>query len=184
MDLRTAIHIVEEASRLVEVSRPETIRDAGDKLAQAGYRSIGFGSYSEIFSKPGDPWVLKLFDADDSAFLAFIDFSRHCRSPHFPVYKGKPLRITDAYYAIRMEKLTDVQCHWWRYLKAYFNGETDGYSPADDYMKAHPSFKKACDALMQDMLHDFDPDIKPANIMQRNGTLVLVDPIMNQGDFD
>lgn len=74
-------------------------------MRRHGFESIGVGAKGSVFAKQGYPYVLKVF-GDDSAYLDWLNFCRqHQDNPYVPKIKGKPIHITEGFYAIRLERL-------------------------------------------------------------------------------
>ena len=66
------------AEILNELTLPQTPQDAGTLLKSAGYQPVGeSGHWTKVWGKPGDPYVLKLFDPNDKGYLAFVNLGRH-----------------------------------------------------------------------------------------------------------
>jgi len=88
-----------------EITRPDTQEEASAYLKDRGYVELGSGYYATVVGKPETPHVLKLFDRTDKGYLEFVALAMSVNNPHFPQFRGKPMRITKDYYAIRMERL-------------------------------------------------------------------------------
>ncbi len=91
---------------ITELSRPRTIMDAAKLLHNAGYSELGQGSFASIFARPDKPFILKLFKTSDEAYLQYLKLITTVSNQHFPVVKGKPMKITNTYYAVQLERLT------------------------------------------------------------------------------
>src|SRR6478752_6436146 len=91
--------------RLFELSLPKDTLAATNALKKAGYEHLDIGSFADVFHKTGKPYILKLFISRDEAYLEYLKLVTTHSNPHFPKIIGKPIRVTDAYYAIRIEKL-------------------------------------------------------------------------------
>lgn len=182
MSMRNLIAIVEEAERLDELSRPRTRDKAEWVLIKAGYKFLGKGAYGAVYKKPDTNYVLKLFDARDQAYIEFIKLAKDNPNPHFPRFFGKPIRVTDEYYAIRTE-----------YLKGIFGPKDEvslldyyisskGQQPnsfIDEFFASQPDLKTAADLIVQLIQRhpNFVCDIYHNNVMLRGETMVLTDPI-------
>lgn len=101
-------HILSE-QLVQEITRPDTQEEASKYLEKQGYQLLGAGYYATVMNKPGTPHVLKLFDHTDKGYLEFVALAMATNNPHFPQFRGKPMRITKDYYAIRMERLKPVR---------------------------------------------------------------------------
>ena len=95
--------------KITEITRPVDIRDARSILARYGYGQLGSGVYGTVFAKENEPFVLKLFDDQDTAYLQFLKLILRVHDPHFPVVKGKPIRVNDRYWAVRLERLEPIE---------------------------------------------------------------------------
>ena len=82
-------------------------------MRYAGFEPLGEGAHATVWHVPGKPYVLKLFDSHDTPYLSFVDLARHSNfNPHFPMFRGSPVRITPQVHAIRMERLNPMQLNW------------------------------------------------------------------------
>lgn len=91
--------------RLVEFTRPKSISHAMEILQGAGYKPLGMGSFGAVYQKPGASYVLKLFDSADVGYQQYIALAQKNPNPHFPKFFGKMIKVTEDYYAVRMERL-------------------------------------------------------------------------------
>lgn len=192
---------------LQELTLPQTRQDAGTVLKNAGYRQIGKGSFSRVWAKPGDPYVLKLFEPSDQAYLAFITLAQKIPNKHFPVFRGRPVSVTQDYMAVRVERLAPpsyrsenliMQCA--DYLEALeANAHFKNYRPQtvdlvksrNDYMKTSKIFKRSYPDLAQaiDLIYthvtkgnpDMMNDIDVRNTGIRGNDLVFIDPVYSGG---
>ena len=107
---------------LSELTFPRSIYKAGVILGEYGYKKIGGALYGAVFHKPGESSVLKLFDTNDIAYIAFVEVCReHQSNPHFPRFSKSTLRIKDTEYsAIRTELLKQGDTSLLRKLSLYF----------------------------------------------------------------
>lgn len=183
--MRTWITLVE--------SRPD-MSGAMQRLQDAGYAQIGDPStaYGQVFRKPDDPLVLKLFDRSDKAFPAFINYVQTNPNTHLPKLRGEVVNITAEYAAIRMEYLSplpradrladDVEgcvLAWingppvWPWVKKAMNRLT----------KTQPTLLAMMKDLTENLLigRGFFPDLKPEHFRQRGSTIVLIDAICGRG---
>lgn len=186
--------IVEEASEGIinELARPETRDGAHHVLIDAGYRALGDGAFGVVYQKPGTSYVLKVFSATDRAYLAFVKLVMDNPNPHFPKFIGKIVKVTNDYYAIRMEPLQKWQSYnetFTRLIRGYI--ETGAFPnpeiiPAavkgQEYLDQHPEFKVACDLIrgIARANPNFKVDLHGENVMQRGDTLVIIDPLADK----
>ena len=149
--------------------------DANDILTKAGYRLIGAGSAADVYHKPGGQFVLKLFKASDQAYIHYLNLITTVKNPHFPVVKGKPMKITSSYYGVQLELLQPLP----------FETEERIFREIDwDHPENVPGELGVALRLIHE--HVFRqsgvlPDIGFGNIMWRGQTLVIVDPAMFMG---
>ncbi len=187
--------------RLFELNLPTTITDAMTKLKNAGWYVQGEGGASKVFHKKGYPYVLKLFDNHDKAYIAFIKLVQNNPNIHFPKFFGKLIHVNETYSAIRIERLKKTTSAvnavdgkfiaFYLSQKYYFDkissGEISGdmfhamYQETYDYMKYEPELKQACDLISDHLLDKFELDIfgvsDDSNLMLRGNTVVITDPV-------
>jgi hypothetical protein len=186
--------------RLFEIARPDSLSGAVAVLQKAGYEPLDEpGSYGAVFAKPGSSEALKLYDRYDEAYTAFVTLAlKHQDNPHFPKFRRGILPITNAYAAVRIERLAplagaqledlaEVVCNFAVYTRY---DRRAGHKP--DNLKAklaqttavlfdHPKLFEAVqliDAMVE--THGFQLDYRFQNIMLRGATLVIIDPIKNR----
>lgn len=177
--------VIAESTVLSELTRPTPL-EAEQKLFAAGYEKIGKGSWGDVYSKPNDPYVLKLFHPGDRAYGRFLQMAmQHQDNPHFPKFKGTLIKVTDEYSAIRMEKLepmrdrkiTSALADYIEHLadEEYYYSKTVVWP----LRYKNPKLKEACEliaGLISAGGAGLDLD-GTGNIMQRGNTLVFIDPI-------
>jgi len=170
---------------ITELSRPS--RDKAEwMLLDAGYRQLGRGnSGGAVFQKPGAPYVLKIFDARDKAYMTFVEAASAFHNPHFPKFFGSLVKLTPDYYAVRTELLspTSGRVDEITLIDKYIIQMRDYGSVYDEvyqYMADNPEMKMAADivvSLLKSHKSQFFCDVHAANVMSRGSTLVLSDPI-------
>jgi hypothetical protein len=176
---------------LNEVTRPDDRWIASEILSRSGWHVLGAGSFGSVYDKEGVSYVLKLFDADDTAYRAFLGLIQQHPNPHFPKIIGKPMAVSKTVYAVRMEKLSrfrgmaDLYAHYVRF-RDDTNMDPHGWaasrmSDAEELFYDQPDLKVALD-LIHDLVKRFQPDISPDNIMTRGSTVVFIDPVCNPRD--
>lgn len=175
--------LLTESEMLGELSRPPQT-EAEQKLIAAGYEKIGSGSWGNVFSKPGDPLVLKLFHPGDQAYTDFVSLAmQNQNNPHFPKFHGKMIKVTDDYNAIRMERLTPNKSRELTELLEDYLLVLDGSSEYVSRLKLwplllkNPKLKKACTLIAKKLLNTHYLDLQPENIMMRGNTIVFTDPV-------
>lgn len=183
--MRDLMRIVEENSR------PDNRWIATEVLDRAGWEIIGSGSFGSVYEKDGVPYVLKLYDADDDAYKAFLSLVQRHPNPHFPKLVGKPMRVSPGFYGVRMEKLgqyhgmPDLFAHYLRY-RDVDDLPADGWAAsrlgdAEELFYEKPDLKVALD-LIHTLTPPYQLDITPHNIMVRGTTVVFIDPVCNPRD--
>lgn len=167
--------------RLREFTRPESIEAAAKILLKAGYNELGAGAMGRVFARKGDPYVLKLYRASDTGYTEFVEFTQANPSKHWPVFKGKPIRVTRDYMAVRTERLykgryaQDWAYQFHNYASKLRQGErifsTEFQKFPQDLQTAIDQLVKAFPNYMLDLGNG-------NNLMQRkDGTYVITDPI-------
>lgn len=186
--------------RLDELNIPTSKNRAGQTLQAAGYEPLGTGQFAEVYKKPGTNYVLKLFDHDDKAYLLYLGMIRkHQDNPHFPKIIGKLIKVTDQYYAVRMEELQPTSIsdrllkimerfcerradfwigNWDAFMKSNFSSSVR--EELETLFKQNPKLPEALTAIAELKAdHSLWFDFKRANVMERpNGTVVFTDPIV------
>jgi hypothetical protein len=188
-DLRRWVAVCE-----AETARPD-MSEAGRRLHDAGYERISNEStYGEVFRKPGDPYVLKLFNRNDKAFPAFVAYALDNPSPHLPAFRSKIIKVTDDYAAIRMEYLPPLPTAKAGRLSdalegcvlAWINGPPIWpwvKKAMSQLEKTQPTLLRTTKDLTDKLLinRGFFSDLKPEHFRQRGSTIVLIDPICGRG---
>lgn len=170
---------------ITELSRPKDRVTAHEVLTRAGYRLLGNGSFASVYQKPGAHYVLKLFDADDHAYMAFLSLVAQHPNPHFPKFFGKSVRVSPGFSAVRMEPLGKyrgdpdllsfyVRC---RDIPNPLPDTQMRLGDADELFYELPDLKVAIDLLIDHLGH-FRFDIRQDNIMSRGSQLVITDPVV------
>lgn len=73
-----------------------------------GFRVVGKGWFSAVFTHPKLNYVLKVANLD-GAYRKFVDYVfSHSNNPHLPRFKGRLMQVTDAVFMIRMEFLDEI----------------------------------------------------------------------------
>ncbi len=170
---------------------PQKRRQAGDTaldkfndyMADNGFTKLGQGAFGAVYEKPGYPWVFKLF-ANDAAYLAWINYvAKNQSNEHVPKLKGKPFRINDKVFAVRMEKLSP--------MPGYDNPLLDNIAYGGITKDAKEKFKElghpdlipvmdAIYAMSHDLTKDWRVDMHGGNILMRGDTPVITDPLVDR----
>jgi hypothetical protein len=173
---------------LFETTRPDDRWTANEILLRAGYEMLGSGSFATVYEKPGSAYVLKLFDSDDLAYIAFINLVKQHPNPHFPKLIGKPIAVSRGFSAIRMEKLgryrgdpdlfeVYVTCRDRDVDPHGYMGQRMG--DVDELFYEYPTLKTALDLMIDNLTPAFHFDIAQRNLMVRGSTIVFTDPVKN-----
>lgn len=168
--------------RLDEITRPESRRAADQLLRDKGYTRLGAGSFGAIYQNKTASYVLKVFSSTDFAYIDFIKLCQSNQNPHLPKFFGKLVKVTDLYYAIRMEKLTPFTYDQGDYvadkISEYCRGpQSSRFEDSLEYLEDKPELSKAC-KLIRTLKHPLD--LKYDNVMKRGSTVVIVDPVKNE----
>jgi hypothetical protein len=173
--------------KINEITRPDTQKDADEILRNAGYRRLAYGSFGAVYEK-GDK-VVKTFSQIDTSYLKFIDMVKKSEyNPHFPMFYGNPLKITDDYFAIKQENLETYRgdptaiLYYIDHLIRERDGESRFYEEIEEIAYEYPRFIEAC-KMIADLVKkspNMKMDIKSDNIMRRDNTIVFVDPVANR----
>ena len=186
--------IINESQVLDEIYRPIQ-SGAEHMLKKAGYKKLGYGVSGVVYAKPGEDHVLKLFRSWDKLYKLFVNFTLQHPNIHYPKFKGKMMKITDEYYAIRMEKLTPISqehAKMVKTMKDYITQRIDYNFREIDLDNApwwmrdmenletkQPGITEVCEELAK-FINETNAglDLQPANVMLRGNTLVITDPVV------
>jgi hypothetical protein len=155
-------------------------------LQQQGYK-FEFnrsGTKGSVLKREGDPYVIKIFQRDPQYMKYVLYAIDHQDNPHVPKIKGRPIKIMNDTYAIRMEELYPLHptsdqekqilasiYSTQKWAKFYLN-------------KSLRAVDLSLYKLLTDLSDVYGPGTRPdfsedsENIMQRqDGTLVINDPM-------
>lgn len=186
--------------RIDEITRPKTINDAHKILSMMGYEEIGYGSFSSVFQKAEDDHVLKLFSSTDWAYRKFVEFClSNPEDLHLPRFRRKPFKISGSYYGVILEELIPSTERFGMEKMMLVSSILDGMATAARFKKSLNSYinkniqeltdivgsqstsllitASKIGSLMNGNQNSFCFDFKPSNIMNRSGTLVIIDPM-------
>jgi GNAT superfamily N-acetyltransferase len=78
-------------------------------LEKHGFIQVGSGAYATVWSRPNLNYVLKVFREDDRSYRAWASIClTNKNNTNLPkLLSRKPIKITNYFYAVRMEKLTE-----------------------------------------------------------------------------
>lgn len=189
--------------KISEITRPEEIENAEPLLTRAGYQdlqhSVGHtrGTFARVYSKPDKNYVVKVFQQEDYAYRRYLNLITSVRNPHFPVLRGKPMRVSNFIYGVRLELLQPFMMAYNherltmdQYLKGLQDLERyDDHPSSIEYSKnqvakataeLRPEMKQALDLIFQHCIQGQPKtivDLHPHNVMMRGDTIVIIDPI-------
>ena len=156
------------------------------QLKQNGYQitRLGGGAFAEVFSRPGDSYVIKIF-SDDPGYEQYLKYINQFKdNPHVPKIRGKMIKLPNNYRVVRLEKL--------RKLDRHNDKETEIYklikSIVTDDGRYPLAYKKEVETISQQypeimpllkilQTHGESIDLGIDNLMFRNSTPVLTDPL-------
>ena len=146
-----------------------------------GFKHMGTGLYGSVYSNPLYPYVFKIFK-NDPTYKTFIEYCiKNQNNPNIPKIKGKLLKINNETFAVRLEKLENINkmkfsdlihifdtLYWANKLSALDTKQT---------MRLQTKYPGIWTILNWIDVHG-NFDLHLSNIMQRSdGTPVLTDPI-------
>ncbi len=172
--------------RIDEITVPKGKSQAVYLLHRAGYHVMGHpGAFGTVMRKPGSPYVVKLYEANDRAYTTFAEFCRTTTNPYFPRIIGRIVEVTPHYRAVRLEPLSSPRDEYGatRFLMAcedYIMGRSKIDDDTWSLMEDHPELKEACLALRTLMSeHALHLDLYFYNLMVRGDQYVFIDPVKN-----
>ena len=158
-----------------------------DYLETQGFKHIGQGSFSEIYLKPGYPWMFKLW-SHDPAYLWWITWAaKHQDNPNVPRVKGLPVKIAPETYVVRLEKLRGLVPREGNLSKGYDRLAylVDRIESVDDLSKEDLQWIRSEYPGVYDILRviqragsSFVVDLHGDNIMLRGQVPVITDPVV------
>lgn len=172
--------------------------DAINKLKKHGFNLLSDeGTYSTIWTHPRLDYVLKLYREQDKGYTEFAELaSRHQSNPHFPRFRGLPIRVSPGIIALRIERLQPwvfnrndpdhVAIDW---LLSYADDPDWKKALEDeapeavrkkvlDFMEKWPGFARAIGLMAESVSKnpDIGFDFVDQNIMMRGDCPVITDP--------
>lgn len=181
--------------KLFELKYPSEIKNLYSNnittfLGRHGFRKLGSGLNATVFEHPKLDYVLKIFSGVDHCYKSFIKLVNSNPSIYFPKFRGKMMKLTYEYYAIRMEKLTDIEDN----IKVIANSMIDisilkdrldsyvyRYTQSIDnettaIFNHFPGLQDACDLCKTYKPKTCFFDLHRNNIMFRGNIPVIIDP--------
>lgn len=174
--------------RINELKIPNNIKQIENILNKYGYKKLGHDSgFGYIYYKNNSNYVLKIFKNTDLAYIAYINLVKKHNNIHFPKFYSNIVKLNSDHSAIKIELLSNFNDDY-KTIKTYmlYRDEDLGIYSEDrkkmvslsiDYMNKNPTLKTACDLIIDNLLLDFNLDINSHNLMRRNDTIVITDPV-------
>ena len=164
-----------------------------------GFQQSGSGLQASVYSHPKLPYMLKLFNSQDTAYAEWIKVAMaNKNNPHMPRFVSKRMvRITEDIFAIRMESLVPIDGIFLkihtvsdRLLEGGLSASMPpsrcagklAYLPEykyfEQYCSTHPDWLAALDIAWHCMsTSGLGNDFHPGNCMRRGDDLVITDPV-------
>jgi hypothetical protein len=171
-------------------------------LNNYGFKVLGYGSFGVVWENPKLPYVLKVFSANDSAYIDWISVARQNKNnPHMPRFVStRLLTITPEVLAIRMEKLFPVINQEKNVVFESAMLLQERYNPSEQiksvgfdtdqrnlryYCQTNPTWLPALDIVKNFSNNSgYRLDFHNKNVMMRDAdTLVITDPVYNREDL-
>lgn len=166
---------------------PDAGHDSWEKLlAQHGFQPIGRGYHGQVYSNPKLSYVLKVFTNQDTAYQ---DWVRDCQgpllgNPYVPVFRGKIVRLNSDAMATRMELLQPASLKQLDLARQIQSMLLTSKREQRDWTTT-PLAKQMDDNLFEAIGYiqatavrkKYMLDLRGANVMQRAGQLVIIDPL-------
>ena len=204
----TKINELKKDSKVISTIRDldvdSTIRHPNitDIMSDRGWTMVGSGAMGGVFIHPNYEYALKIFSKKDFCYLSFAREVMNSSNPHFPKFKGNPVKIGH-FIALRLEKLTPITVEEYQSyygLLAYVsvNDIFDNWSVrrglshlktdmpdvdlkkvADNFEKENPQFVGALNITTK-IAKKFtcELDMHYGNFMKRGNTWVIIDPVI------
>jgi hypothetical protein len=158
------------------------------KLKELGWELIGKGYYSLVYSHPKYDYVLKVFTSNNRNWLRYIQHAMKDKSnPFFPKVVGKPTKLSDTAWAIRLEKLTPLAGEKDPIVKKYVDPKLELSDPSfwdildpeneEFLLTYYPQLLKVLRIVDDISRSNGDDDLDVSNVMKRGDTFVITDPI-------
>lgn len=165
-------------------TKPNWMHDLILFLQKYKFKPIGYGAAAGVFQSPNYPFVLKVFRKDD-AYVKWAQFAiSNQDNPYVPKIKGRVVKITDAFFAIRLEPLNPIDYDNYHEIDDAIGFHMDYVYDGTTPETADPHLLKIAEFLVQ---YEKALDLHKGNYMQRpDGSPVVVDPLYNffrQGKF-
>lgn len=145
----------------------------GDIAEPYKFKQIGSGLFAVVLKNKTYPYVLKIYDKNDTGYKHYLDFCiKNQDNPYVPKIKGRPVSIRDTrYMVIRIETLEPINKGDMRTFYILWEGVRNGTT-------TDRNLKKVIDFI--EMMKT-DPgihfDLHQGNVMKRGNQLVVTDPL-------
>lgn len=168
--------------------------DFSKYLQDKGFKVLGYGIFGIVFKHPHLDYCIKLFDGDP-AYLKFVKFClENQQNTHLPKFRGKFMNLGQGQYAVRTEVLSqltpeqkqvaklfeilsDEQSQWPSPQEIISVLENEKLTLAKQYLGKNKSLFFAIKEIWFLANHlRVGLDIHGGNFMNRDGTMVIVDP--------
>lgn len=154
---RTVSRFTEPDSRTAD----EWQTELPELMGRYGFKQLGTGKFGSVFGNPNYPYIIKVF-MKDTAYLKWLDFAKQNQSnPFVPKIRGKVVKISPNFMAVRLEKLTPSLKDEWMDWDS--NESNPNVSTILDFFDRNAS-------LM---------DLHGGNFMMRGNQIVIIDPFYN-----
>lgn len=160
------------------IGRDSGLQGIVNKLDELGYRkySIGSGYYAQVYARPEDNYVIKIF-REDPGYARFLQFIKtQANNPYVPKLKGKIINLPNKYSLVRLEKLSRIDIDLFKKIEfAAFNPyDTELVSEINE---KYPGLLKFIESLLdQTRGGRIAFDLHRGNMMMRGDTPVIIDP--------
>jgi hypothetical protein len=153
-----------------------------ENLRREGYKKylIGEGLYAGVFARPGDSYVIKLFQQDPGyeKFLKYILVNQ--QNPHVPQIKGKPVTIQKYYKIVRLEKLakmsSDHHMDTYNRIISYVSDYGKSYANTLNLYQLETQYPQLIPLLQELSKNKYLLDLSKNNILFRGDVPVITDP--------
>jgi hypothetical protein len=149
-----------------------------NKLNELGYKqySIGSGYYAQVYARPQDNYVIKIF-RDDPGYAAFLRYvTKNANNPYVPKLKGKVVNLPNKHSLVRLEKLKRIDVDLFKQIEyAAFNPHDKPL--VNELNEKYPGLLDFVYSLRALANKDgVGLDLNRNNMMMRGDTPVITDP--------
>lgn len=165
-----------------------------------GWKLIGSGAAGMVFGHSNYPYVIKLF-AYDTGYMSYVKWAMENQHNELvPEFKGRPVRIIDEIFAVRIEKLVeygeavkkvvsvrDIIKSCLKEIKFGLINHFRDAAEEDEYWDYFRDQYTPDEAEFAFFLHDYcvkhntTPDLHLGNLMiRKRGGVVVIDPLYDR----